>query len=91
MDDLFENLPIDDDEIVIDLRFRFCFIANSGIDFREEWVANLIFQAFTDYLPIVRKHAQQVIWLHQSKVMHGPVAEMLLPERLASIFEMEVS
>ena len=44
----------------------------------------------THDLPIVREHAQQVVWLHQGKVMHGPVAEMLLPERLASIFEMEV-
>jgi ABC-type Mn2+/Zn2+ transport system ATPase subunit len=44
----------------------------------------------THDLPIVREHAQHVIWLHQGKVMHGPVAEMLLPERLASIFEMEV-
>lgn len=44
----------------------------------------------THDLPIVREHAQQVVWLHQGKVMHGPVADMLLPSRLASIFEMEV-
>jgi len=45
----------------------------------------------THDLPIVREHAQHVIWLHQGKVLHGPVAEMLMPERLMSIFEMEVS
>ena len=45
----------------------------------------------THDLPIVREHAQHVIWLHQGKVLHGPVAEMLMPERLMSIFEMEIS
>lgn len=44
----------------------------------------------THDLPIVREHAQHVVWLHQGKVLYGPVAEMLMPERLASIFEMEV-
>lgn len=44
----------------------------------------------THDLPIVRKHAQHVIWLHQGRALHGPVAEMLTPERLMSIFEMEV-
>jgi ABC-type Mn2+/Zn2+ transport system ATPase subunit len=45
----------------------------------------------THDLPIVRKHAQEVVWLHQGRALHGPVAEMLTPERLMSIFEMEVS
>ena len=40
----------------------------------------------THDLPIVRKHAQHVIWLHQGEVLHGPVAEMLIPERLMSDF-----
>lgn len=44
----------------------------------------------THDLPIVRRHAQQVIWLHQGRALNGPVAEMLMPERLMSIFEMEV-
>jgi ABC-type Mn2+/Zn2+ transport system ATPase subunit len=44
----------------------------------------------THDLPIVREHAQHVIWLHQGRIMHGPASEMLMPERLASIFEMEV-
>ncbi len=44
----------------------------------------------THDLPIVRKHAQRVIWLHEGKVLHGPVSEIFTPERLAEIFEMEV-
>jgi ABC-type Mn2+/Zn2+ transport system ATPase subunit len=44
----------------------------------------------THDLPIVRNHAQQVIWLHQGRALYGPVAEMLMPDRLMSIFEMEV-
>ena len=44
----------------------------------------------THDLPIVRHHAQHVIWLHEGKVLHGTVAEIFTPERLAEIFEMEV-
>jgi ABC-type Mn2+/Zn2+ transport system ATPase subunit len=45
----------------------------------------------THDLHLVRKHAQQVIWLFEGRVLHGPVAEMLRPERLREIFEMEVA
>jgi ABC-type Mn2+/Zn2+ transport system ATPase subunit len=45
----------------------------------------------THDLPLVRKHAQQVIWLHQGKVLHGTVAELLTRERMAEVFEMELS
>ena len=45
----------------------------------------------THDLPLVRKHAQQVIWLHEGKVLHGTVAELLTPERMAEIFELEIS
>jgi ABC-type Mn2+/Zn2+ transport system ATPase subunit len=45
----------------------------------------------THDLPLVRKHAQQVIWLHQGKVLHGAVTELLSRERMAEIFEMEIS
>ena len=41
-------------------------------------------------LAAVRKHAQQVIWLHRGEVRHGTVAELFTPERMAEIFEMEV-
>jgi ABC-type Mn2+/Zn2+ transport system ATPase subunit len=44
----------------------------------------------THDLPLVRKHAQQIIWLHQGQVLHGTVVELFTPERMAEIFEMEV-
>jgi len=44
----------------------------------------------THDLPLVRKHAQQIIWLHQGQILHGTVAELFTPERMAEIFEMEV-
>jgi len=44
----------------------------------------------THDLPLVRKHAQQIIWLHNGEVLHGSVAELFTPERMAEIFEMEV-
>ncbi|HLX71767.1 MAG TPA: metal ABC transporter ATP-binding protein [Verrucomicrobiae bacterium] len=44
----------------------------------------------THDLPLVRRHAQQVIWLHEGKVLHGPVSELLTPERMAEIFEIEI-
>jgi len=45
----------------------------------------------THDLHLVRQHAQQVVWLHDGRVLHGPVAEMLKPERLQELFEMEVA
>ena len=45
----------------------------------------------THDLPLVRKHAQKVIWLHQGKVLHGTAAELLTRERMAEIFEMEIT
>jgi ABC-type Mn2+/Zn2+ transport system ATPase subunit len=44
----------------------------------------------THDLPLVRKHAQQVIWLHEGQVLHGSVAELFTRERIAEIFEMEL-
>jgi ABC-type Mn2+/Zn2+ transport system ATPase subunit len=44
----------------------------------------------THDLPLVRKHAQQVLWLHQGKVLLGTAAELLSRERVAEILEMEV-
>ena len=43
----------------------------------------------THDLPLVRKHAQDVIWLHQGRVLHGPVSEVLTAERMNEIFEKE--
>jgi len=45
----------------------------------------------THDLPLVRKHAQQVIWLHQGKVLCGTAAELLTPEQMARILEVEIS
>ncbi len=45
----------------------------------------------THDLPLVRQHAQQVIWLHEGQIYQGPAAELLTPARMAEIFEMELS
>ena len=44
----------------------------------------------THDLPLVCKHARQIVWLHNGTVLHGSVEELFTPERMASIFEMEV-
>ncbi len=44
----------------------------------------------THDLPLVRQHAQQVVWLHQGKVLLGTAAQLLSRERMAEIFEMEI-
>ena len=51
---------------------------------------NLTVLLVTHDLPLVRKHAQQIIWLHNGEVLHGSVTELFTPERMAAIFEMEV-
>jgi len=43
----------------------------------------------THDLPLVRKHAQKIIWLHNGAVLHGTVAELFTPKHMAEIFEME--
>jgi ABC-type Mn2+/Zn2+ transport system ATPase subunit len=45
----------------------------------------------THDLPLVRRHAQQVVWLHQGSILHGAAAELLSRERLAEILEMEIA
>lgn len=42
-------------------------------------------------LALIRKHAQQIIWLHQGKVLQGAASELLTPQRMAEIFELEMS
>jgi ABC-type Mn2+/Zn2+ transport system ATPase subunit len=42
-------------------------------------------------LGLVRKHAREIIWLHQGKVLQGSVGELLTPERMAEIFELEMN
>ena len=45
----------------------------------------------THDLPLVRRHAQQVIWLHQGKVLAGTATELLRPEHLAELLDIEVA
>jgi D-xylose transport system ATP-binding protein len=45
----------------------------------------------THDLALVRKHAQHVIWLHEGKVLYGTTQELLSPEHMREIFEMEIS
>jgi ABC-type Mn2+/Zn2+ transport system ATPase subunit len=45
----------------------------------------------THDLHLVRQHAQQVIWLHQGKVLTGTAAELLRPEHLAEVLDIEIS
>ncbi len=44
----------------------------------------------THDLPLVRKHAHEVLWLHRGKMLYGPVAKILTPERMAEVLEMEI-
>ena len=38
---------------------------------------------------VVRRHAGQIIWLHQGNVLLGTVDELLTPKQMADILEME--
>ena len=44
----------------------------------------------THDLAVVHRHAEEVIWLQQGKVLQGTAEELLKPERLAEIFKMEM-
>lgn len=44
----------------------------------------------THNLPLVRQHAQQVIWFREGEVLTGTAAELLTPERMAETFEIDV-
>ena len=45
----------------------------------------------THDLPLVHKHAQRVIWLHEGRVLYGTAAQLLSPEHIQEIFETEIS
>jgi len=38
---------------------------------------------------VVSRYAEQIIWLHQGKVLQGTAKELLTPKRMAEILEME--
>jgi ABC-type Mn2+/Zn2+ transport system ATPase subunit len=40
-------------------------------------------------LPVVRTYVQDVIWLHQGRVLQGPVSEMLAPQKIEEILDLE--
>jgi ABC-type Mn2+/Zn2+ transport system ATPase subunit len=44
----------------------------------------------THDLALVRRHAQQVIWLHEGKVLYGTTKELLSKEHMQEILEMEI-
>ena len=41
-------------------------------------------------LTAVRKAVEEVIWLHQGKVLFGPVGELLSREKIEEIMELEI-
>jgi manganese/zinc/iron transport system ATP- binding protein len=41
-------------------------------------------------LPMVRSYVQNVIWLHQGRILHGPVAELLTAEKIEEVLEIEM-
>jgi ABC-type Mn2+/Zn2+ transport system ATPase subunit len=40
-------------------------------------------------LNTVRKYAQDVVWLHQGRVLHGPVSDLLSREKIEEILDLE--
>jgi len=40
-------------------------------------------------LAVVRQYAQHAIWLHEGKALEGPAAELLAPENMAAILDLE--
>ena len=41
-------------------------------------------------LATVRRTAREVIWLHQGKILHGPVGDLLSREKIEEIMELEL-
>ena len=42
-------------------------------------------------LPVVRKYAQNVIWLHQGKILQGAVSELLSREKIEEILDLQLT
>ncbi len=45
----------------------------------------------THDLPLVRRHAQQVVWLHDGQILNGTVDEILSREKMAELLEVEIA
>ena len=41
-------------------------------------------------LPMVRSYVQNVIWLHQGRVLHGSVGQLLTAEKIEEVLEIEM-
>jgi ABC-type Mn2+/Zn2+ transport system ATPase subunit len=41
-------------------------------------------------LTTVRQYAEEVIWLHEGKVVHGPVSELLTTEKIEELLSLEL-
>jgi ABC-type hemin transport system ATPase subunit len=41
-------------------------------------------------LPLVRAYVQRVIWLHAGRVLQGTVQELLSPEKIEEILNLEM-
>jgi len=48
---------------------------------------NITVLLVTHDFAVVRHHAEQVIWIHEGKILQGTVNELLTPERMTEIFE----
>ena len=40
-------------------------------------------------LDTVRHHAEEVIWLHEGRVLQGPVSELLTREKIEEVLNLE--
>jgi ABC-type Mn2+/Zn2+ transport system ATPase subunit len=41
-------------------------------------------------LSTVRQYAEEVIWLHEGKVMHGPVRDLLTPQKIEELLSLQL-
>ena len=51
---------------------------------------NITVLLVTHDFALVHDHAEEVIWLHHGRVLHGTAAELLTPEGLAGVLEMGI-
>ena len=41
-------------------------------------------------LTTVRQYAEEIIWLHEGKVLHGPAGELLTPEKIEELLSLQL-
>ena len=42
-------------------------------------------------LPVVKQYVKQVVWIHEGKVLEGPVDEMLSRKKMEAILNLEMN